>query len=232
MPKATAVWLVENTSLTFDQIANFCKLHPLEVKGIADGEVAAGIKGHDPITSGQLTREEIAAAEKTPTRQLQLAASKVHLPEPSRKRGARYTPLSRRQDRPNAILWLVRNHPELKDAQIMRLAGTTKSTLQAIRNRTHWNSAALTPADPVTLGLCSQMDLDFEVNRAAKDRPHVEESHSQTLVPAEVTTRAEANEPRTEAEVFGNTSAPAKDQEADFDLDSVFAKLKDIKVKE
>jgi hypothetical protein len=232
MPKATAVWLVENTSLTFEQIANFCKLHPLEVKGIADGEVAAGIKGHDPITSGQLTREEIAAAEKTPSRQLQLAVSKVHLPEPSRKRGARYTPLSRRQDRPNAILWLVRNHPELKDAQIMRLAGTTKTTLQAIRNRTHWNSAALTPADPVTLGLCSQMDLDFEVNRAAKDRPPVEESHSQTLVPAEVTTRALADEPRTEAEVFGSASAPAADQEADLDLDSVFSKLKDLQIKE
>jgi len=233
MPKATAVWLVENTSLTFDQIANFCKLHPLEVKGIADGEVAAGIKGHDPITSGQLTREEIAAAEKDSNRQLQLAVSKVRLPEPSRKRGARYTPLSRRQDRPNAILWLVRNHPELKDAQIMRLAGTTKTTLQAIRNRTHWNSAALTPADPVTLGLCSQMDLDFEVNRAAKDRPHVEEDHGQTLMPAELTTRAPHDEPRTEAEVFGN--APARkpeEEEADIDLDSVFAKLKDIKVRE
>jgi len=133
MPKATAVWLVENTSLTFEQIASFCKLHPLEVKGIADGEVAAGIKGHDPITSGQLTREEIAAAEAEEKRQLQLAVSKVRLPEPRRKRGARYTPLSRRQDRPNAILWLIRNHPELKDAQIMRLAGTTKTTLQAIR---------------------------------------------------------------------------------------------------
>ncbi|SFK32836.1 DUF1013 domain-containing protein [Methylocapsa palsarum] len=232
MPKATAVWLVENTSLTFEQIANFCKLHPLEVKGIADGEVAAGIKGHDPITSGQLTREEIAAAEKTPSRQLQLAVSKVHLPEPSRKRGARYTPLSRRQDRPNAILWLVRNHPELKDAQIMRLAGTTKTTLQAIRNRTHWNSAALTPADPVTLGLCSQMDLDFEVNRAAKDRPPVEENQGQTLVSAEVTTRARADEPRTEAEVFGSASAPAEDHESDIDLDSVFSKLKDLQIKE
>jgi uncharacterized protein len=232
MPKATAVWLVENTSLTFDQIANFCKLHPLEVKGIADGEVAAGIKGHDPITSGQLTREELALAEKNPSRQLQLAVSKVHLPEPSRKRGARYTPLSRRQDRPNAILWLVRNHPELKDAQIMRLAGTTKTTLQAIRNRTHWNSAALTPNDPVTLGLCSQIDLDFEVNRAAKDRPHVEEDHGQTLVSAEVTTRAPHEEPRTEAEVFGNAPAKQAELEEDIDVDSVFASLRGLKVKE
>ncbi len=230
MPKATAVWLVENTSLTFDQIANFCKLHPLEVKGIADGEVATGIKGHDPITSGQLTREEIAAAEKDAQRQLQLAVSKVRLPEPPRKRGARYTPLSRRQDRPNAILWLVRNHPELKDAQIMRLAGTTKTTLQAIRNRTHWNSAALTPADPVTLGLCSQIDLDFEVNRAAKDRPHAEEDHGQTLMPAEATTRAP--EPRTEAEVFGVAPPKQPEVEEDIDVHSVFASLKGLKVKE
>mgnify|MGYP001123701490 CR=1 FL=1 len=156
MPKATAVWLVENTSLSFDQIADFCKLHPLEVKGIADGEVAAGIKGHDPITSGQLTRDEIARGEANPEHKLVLAASKVRLPEIKRRGGPRYTPLSRRQDRPNAILWLLRNHPELKDAQIMRLVGTTKTTLQAIRERTHWNSANLSPLDPVTLGLCSK----------------------------------------------------------------------------
>lgn len=233
MPKATAVWLVENTSLTFEQIANFCKLHPLEVKGIADGEVAAGIKGHDPITSGQLTREEIAAGEKDSSHQLQLAHSKVRLPEIKRPRGPRYTPLSRRQDRPNAILWLIRNHPELKDAQIMRLVGTTKTTLQAIRNRTHWNSAALAPMDPVTLGLCSQIDLDFEVNRAAKDRAPVEADHSQTLVPAEVTTRLRPAEPMTEGDVFGTAPArPAEPEEPDVDLDSVFAKLKDVKVKE
>ncbi|MCI0737094.1 MAG: DUF1013 domain-containing protein, partial [Beijerinckiaceae bacterium] len=193
MPKATAVWLVENTSLTFEQIANFCKLHPLEVKGIADGDVAAGIKGHDPIASGQLTREEIAEAERDAARQLRLAVSKVRLPEPSRKRGARYTPLSRRQDRPNAILWLIRNHPEMKDAQIMRLAGTTKSTIQAIRDRTHWNSASLTPVDPVSLGLCSQMDLDLEVNLAAKDRAPVDVDHGETLIPSEVTTRTSPN---------------------------------------
>ena len=171
MPKATAVWLVENTSLTFDQIAEFCKLHPLEVKGIADGEVATGIKGYDPISTGQLSREEIAAAEADPAHHLHLATSKVRVPEFKKPRGARYTPLSRRQDRPNAILWLLRNHGELKDAQIMRLVGTTKHTLESIRERSHWNSANLQPMDPVTLGLCSQIDLDFEVNRAAKDRP-------------------------------------------------------------
>ncbi|MHB8885115.1 MAG: DUF1013 domain-containing protein [Methylovirgula sp.] len=231
MPKATAVWLVENTSLTFEQIANFCKLHPLEVKGIADGEVAAGIKGHDPITSGQLTREEIAAGEKNADRQLQLAVAKVRLPEMKRPRGPRYTPLSRRQDRPNAILWLLRNHPELKDAQVMRLVGTTKTTLQAIRNRTHWNSAGLTPLDPVTLGLCSQMDLDFEVNRAAKERTPVEEDRSQTLVPAEVTT-AVRDEIESEESVFGESVPAQADHQDEFDVDSVFAKLKDLKVKE
>ena len=228
MPKATAVWLVDNTALSFDQIADFCKLHPLEVKGIADGEVAAGIKGHDPITSGQLTREEIAKGEADPEYRLTLAKSKVVLPEVKKSRGPRYTPLSRRQDRPNAILWLVRNHPELKDAQIMRLAGTTKSTLQQIRDRTHWNSAALTPLDPVTLGLCSQLDLDLEVNRASKDRPAQVEDHGATLVPAEITTAP--RQPATQEDVFG-TAQPAarREQEDDLDLDAVFGKLTALK---
>lgn len=234
MPKATAVWLVENTSLTFEQIANFCKLHPLEVKGIADGEVAAGIKGHDPITSGQLTREEIAAGEADEKHQLKLAPPKVTLPEQSRKRGARYTPLSRRQDRPNAILWLLRNHPELKDAQIMRLAGTTKTTLQAVRDRTHWNSAALTPMDPVTLGLCSQMDLDLEVNRASKDRRPADEDRGDTLMPSEVTTRESVPEGFSE---FLSRDAAAKGSEnprpdVSINVESVFGKLKELKLKE
>jgi hypothetical protein len=226
MPKATAIWLVENTSLTFDQIAHFCKLHPLEVKGIADGEVGAGIRGHDPITSGQLTREEIERGEKNENYELKLAKSKVVLPEVKR-RGPRYTPLSRRQDRPNAILWLVRNHPELKDAQVMRLAGTTKTTIAAIRERTHWNSANLTPMDPVTLGLCSQIDLDLEVNRAAKSAPQQTEDHGQTLLPAEETTQREA---RTTEELFGRPSSPAaRAEEEDIDVESVFGKLKTLK---
>ncbi len=233
MPKATAVWLVENTSLTFEQIANFCKLHPLEVKGIADGDVAAGIKGHDPISSGQLTREELAAAEADEKHQLRLAESKVRLPEPSRKRGARYTPLSRRQDRPNAILWLIRNHPELKDAQIMRLAGTTKTTLQAIRDRTHWNSTALAPVDPVSLGLCSQLDLDIEVNRAAKERAvTLHEDQGQTLIPSEVTTRQAPAEPVSDDNVFGSSEIAKPAPAAAVDVDSVFAKVKDREVKE
>ncbi len=229
MPKATAVWLVENTSLTFEQIADFCKLHPLEVKGIADGEVAAGIKGHDPISSLQLTREEILAGEKNKNHQLKLAVSKVRLPPAKKTRGPRYTPLSRRQDRPNAILWLVRNHPELKDAQIMRLVGTTKHTLQAIKDRTHWNSSALAPMDPVTLALCSQIDLDFEVNRAAKDRPATAEDRGQTLVSAEITTARPAHMPSTQAEVFGAAPQSQQDDDETIDVDSVFGKLHDYK---
>ncbi|GLK56123.1 hypothetical protein JOD31_001041 [Methylopila capsulata] len=213
MPKATAVWLVENTSLSFSQIADFCKLHELEVKAVADGEAAQGIKGQDPITSGQLTREEIERAQKNPNHQLQLAVSKVRLPPVKPRKGPRYTPVSRRQDRPNAILWLVRNHPELKDSQIMRLVGTTKTTIAAIRDRTHWNAQNLTPADPVTLGLCSQIDLDFEVAKAAKANPDAvlrKEEEPETLLSADVTTAEDA-------------------PERELDVESVFAKLKQLK---
>src|SRR5215211_48174 len=227
MPKATAVWLVENTSLSFDQIADFCKLHPLEVKGIADGEVAAGIKGMDPIVSNQLTREEIDRAQADETYRMKRAEPKVRLPEVKpTKKGPRYTPVSRRHDRPNAILWLLRNHPELKDAQIMRLVGTTKTTIQQVRDRTHWNSAGLQPMDPVTLGLCSQIDLDFEVQRAAKDRPQAEqpEPAGQTLMPAEVST---AREPQPEP--FSDRSRPPRPAEEEIDVNSVFAKLKQLK---
>ena len=230
MPKATAVWLVENTSLSFDQIAAFCGMHLLEVKGIADGDVAAGIKGMDPIASGQLTREEIQRCEENEGAHLRLAASKVEVPPVKTKKGPRYTPVSRRHDRPNAVLWLLRNHPELKDSQIMRLVGTTKTTLQAIRERTHWNSAQLAPMDPVTLGLCSQIDLDMEVARAAKDAPIRHEEPSQTLLPAETTT---VREPRTTEEVFGapKPAAPREDEE-EIDVASVFGKLKGLKTKE
>jgi hypothetical protein len=230
MPKATAVWLVENTSLTFDQIADFCKLHPLEVKGIADGEVASGIRGQDPITSGQLSRDEIAKGEADPAYRLTLFVSKVKVPEIKRPRGPRYTPLSRRQDRPNAILWLVRNHPELKDAQIMRLVGTTKTTLKAIRERTHWNSAALTPMDPVTLGLCSQIDLDFEVGRAAKDRPQQVIDHGPMLAPPEESVQPFYEPAATEEHVFGKrvVPAPAEEEEDHFDADRVFGRLRDL----
>ena len=229
MPKATAVWLVDNTALTFDQIAAFCGLHPLEVKGIADGEVAAGIKGLDPVTSGQLTREDIERAENNPSARLKVLAPKVAVPQSTSRKGPRYTPLSRRQDRPNAILWLVRNHPEMKDAQIMRLVGTTKATIAQIRDRTHWNAAQLQPMDPVTLGLCSQIDLDFEVARAAKEKPAQMESGAR-LLPAEVTTAKpvmpeDAPQPRREADidadaVFANINQRKRDADADADADA------------
>jgi hypothetical protein len=218
MPKATAVWLVENTSLSFDQIAELCHLHPLEVKAIADGDAAQGIKGLDPILTGQLTREEIKAAEADPNHRLHIADAKVRLPEAKPKKGPRYTPVSRRQDRPNAILWLVRNHPELKDSQIMRLVGTTKSTIQAIRERTHWNSANLTPLDPVTLGLCSQIDLDLEVQKAAKEKPAPTREPGATLLPASVTTA-----PKEEPE-----PAEAKKPGEELNVEAVFAKLKQL----
>src|SRR4051812_39251703 len=202
MPKATAVWLLDNTALAFDQIAEFCKLHPLEVKAIADGDAAQGIKGLDPVQTGQLTRDQITAAEADHSLKLELSTPKVNLPGPDQgKKGPRYTPVSRRQDRPNAILWLVRNHPELKDAAIMRLVGTTKSTIQAIRERTHWNAASLVPMDPVTLGLASQIDLDFEVNRANKEKPSATQATGATLLPAAETTA------KKEAEVAAAAAA-------------------------
>jgi hypothetical protein len=219
MPKATAIWLVDNTALSFEQIADFCKLHPLEVKAIADGDAAQGIKGLDPILTGQLTRDEIEKAEQDRDYRLQLANPKVRLPQPKSKKGPRYTPVSRRQDRPNAILWLLRNHPELKDSQIMRLVGTTKSTIQAIRERTHWNAANLTPMDPVTLGLSSQIDLDLEVQRAAKEKPIEDEAHAgATLLPAAETTAA-----RKEAEIEGE-----KKPSDELNVEAVFAKLKQL----
>ena len=216
MPKATAVWLVENTALSFDQIAQFCNLHPLEVKAIADGDAAQGIKGLDPVLTGQLTREQIEEAEGHPASRLKLSDPKVRLPQPKNKKGPRYTPVSRRQDRPNAILWLVRNHPELKDSQIMRLVGTTKSTIQAIRERTHWNAPNLQPMDPVTLGLCSQIDLDLEVHRAAKEKPAEVEAAGATLLPASET----AIRPR-EVE-------PEEKPSEELSVEGVFAKLKKI----
>ncbi len=192
MPKATAVWLVENTSLTFEQIADFCGLHILEVKGIADGDVAHGIRGSDPITSGQLTRDEIGRGQKNPAHRLKLSRSKVAIPEIKTKRAPKYTPVSRRHDRPNAILWLLRHHPELKDTQIMRLVGTTKTTIESIRDRTHWNSASLQPNDPVALGLCTQIDLDSEVQKAAK---HAEAERPEAPVPAGVTLQPLSEQP-------------------------------------
>jgi hypothetical protein len=176
MPKATAVWLVENTGLTFEQIAEFCGLHPLEVKGIADGEVATGVRGLDPIGAGMLTRQELARCEGDPKAKLQVAKSiAADIKMPKRKE-PRYTPLSKRQDRPDAIAWLLRHHPELSEAQICKLLGTTKATVQAVRDRTHWKSQEIRPRDPVLLGLCQQLELDEAVARAKAEQASKAES--------------------------------------------------------
>jgi hypothetical protein len=224
MPKATAVWLVENTALSFEQIAAFCRLHPLEVKAIADGEAAQGIKGLDPIMTGQLTREEIDKAVKNPDHRLKLADPKVRVPE-AKRRGPRYTPVSRRHDRPNAILWLLRNHPEMKDAAIMRLVGTTKTTIQQIRERTHWNAAQLAPMDPVTLGLTSQLELDLEVEKAAKSMPLREagDPGASTLLSVDDTVNTST------LDEFGDYGSGSRNNGDDLDADKVFAKLKSLK---
>ena len=167
MQKATAVWLVENTSLTFRQIANFCGLHDLEISGIADGEVAQGIRGMDPVATNQLSRDEIQKCEADPERNLKLTFNPAAKGE-KKRRGPKYTPLSKRQDKPSAILWLVKFHPELTDGQISKLVGTTKNTIQSIRQRSHWNISNIQSVDPVALGLCKQGELDLQVARSAK----------------------------------------------------------------
>ena len=188
MPKATAVWLIENTSLTFEQIADFCGIHPLEVKGIADEDVAKGIKGIDPVATGQLTHEQIEQAEKNPDMKLTMAPPKYRMPHVKAKKTPRYTPVSKRQDKPDAIYWILRNHPELTDADIMKLIGTTKATIAKIRERGHWNSQNIKAVDPVTLGLCTQIELDFIVARAANRKPRVSRKPGETLKPVEETT--------------------------------------------
>ena len=167
MPKATAVWLIENTTLTFNQVADFCNLHPLEVQGIADGEVAIGMTGLDPIVAGQLTQEEIERCSADPELVLKLAEAKVPRPR-SRTKGPKYTPVAKRHDRPNGIAWLVRNFPELSDGQIGRLIGTTKPTINSVRDRTHWNMANIKAQDPVALGICSREDLSIEIEKARR----------------------------------------------------------------
>lgn len=246
MPKATAVWLVDNTALTFDQIADLCGLHPLEVKGIADGDVAQGIKGMDPVSSGQLTRDEIERGEADASHKLRMAEQKVILPQSStRKKRPRYTPVSRRHDRPNAVLWLLRQHPELKDSQIIRLVGTTKPTITQIRDRSHWNSPNLVPQDPVTLGLCKQVDLDAEVQKAAKrveaNRPPGAPMPGGGLLPASETVPGLGPQPdfepvrgqseaEEEAEVFASLQKLSSPQEAavvDDQPDVVFPEISD-----
>ena len=181
MPKATAVWLLDNTSLTFQQIADFCGLHILEVKGIADGDVAENMRGVDPIAGGILSREEIAKGENNDGHRLKVAASKIaHIPQPKRK-GSRYTPVIRRQDKPDAVAWFIRNHPEVSDAQISKLIGTTKSTINNVRDKTHWNSQNIRPVDPVSLGLCSQIELDEVIAKSAEKRRKMEAEKAKSV---------------------------------------------------
>jgi uncharacterized protein len=169
MPKATAVWLVDNTALTFEQIAEFCGLHALEVQAIADGEVAAQMQGLDPVANGQITAEEIKRCEADPAARLQLGEQAQPVPLVKHK-GPRYTPIAKRQDKPDAIAWIVKNHPELSDGQISKLVGTTKPTIAAVRDRTHWNSPNIKPRHPVALGLCTLPELEAAVNRASKGK--------------------------------------------------------------
>ena len=164
MPKATAVWLIDKTALTFTQIADFCGMHPLEVQAIADGEVAQGINGYDPVANGQVTLEEIKRCEADESSRLKILASTMPLPK--RSRGARYTPVAKRNDRPDGIAFVLRNYPQLSEAQVIKLLGTTKDTIQKVRERSHWNSANIKPRDPVILGLCSQTDLNAMVQTA------------------------------------------------------------------
>jgi hypothetical protein len=229
MPKATAVWLVDNTSLSFEQIAAFCTLHPLEVQGVADGDVAGGIMGVNPIQNGQLTREEIEKAEADPSYRMKVSDPKVRVATATKRKGPRYTPISRRNERPNAIRWLLRNHPELKDAQIMRLVGTTKSTIDSVRENTHWNSTNIQPMDPVTLGLCSQIDLDVEVKRASKGTAQPDEADEGTMLLTAEEALATAGGRTGTTDMQPSDESRRPEQDEDIDADSVFSKLKSLK---
>lgn len=226
MTKATAVWLVDNTTLTFTQIAEFCGLHELEVNGIADGEVAVGVKGFDPIANNQLTAEEIKRCEENPKAKLQLMYNPAAEGELKRK-GPRYTPLSKRQDRPSAIAWLVKFHPELTDGQISKLVGTTKPTIMAIRDRTHWNIGNIQPIDPVALGMCKQIELDSAVAKAVKKMGGTEvmsDDERMKLVSTEQSLSM-SEEPRVPSSMTGleNFSlSPSDEAEPEIDADSLF----------
>lgn len=228
MAKATAVWLVDNTTLSFKQIGDFCGLHELEVQGIADGDVAMGVKGYDPVASNQLDPEEIKRAEQSPAYKLRLKHNPAAEGE-EKRRGPRYTPLSKRQDRPNAILWLVKFHPELADAQIAKLVGTTKPTITSIRERTHWNIQNMQPIDPVALGLCRQTELDAAVQKAAKKKAAeggvMTDDERRMLVSTE-TSLAMSDEPRLPSSIAGlenfSLTREEKKPEPELDADSFF----------
>jgi hypothetical protein len=230
MAKATAVWLVDNTTLTFKQVADFCGLHELEVQGIADGDVAQGVKGFDPIANNQLTQEEIDKAEKDPLHALKLKFNAAAVGE-EKRRGPRYTPLSKRQDRPAAILWLVKFHPELSDGQVSKLVGTTKPTIQSIRERTHWNISNIQPVDPVALGLTKQSELDAAVQKAnekkAKEGGVMSDDERRKLVSTEQSLGM-PDEPKMPTAISGLETFTLSDNDDDekeedkFDADTLF----------
>ena len=224
MAKATAVWLVDNTTLSFKQIADFCGMHELEVQGIADGDVAAGVKGFDPVASNQLDEGEIEKGQKDPAYKLKLKHNPAAEGE-EKHRGPRYTPLSKRQDRPAAILWLVKFHPELTDAQISRLVGTTKPTIAAIRDRSHWNIQNIQPIDPVALGLCRQSELDAAVQKAAKSKPEVMSDDERRKLVSTESSLGMTEEPRLPSSIAGleNFTLTRDDKpEPSVDADSFF----------
>ena len=218
MPRATAVWLLDNTTLTFAQIAKFCGLHHLEVKGIADGDVAENMRGVDPIAGGMLSREEIAKGEENPDYELQLAKSKIaHIPQPKRK-GSRYTPVIRRADKPDAVAWFIRHHPEVPDAQIIKLIGTTKATINNVRDKSHWNATNIKPVDPVTLGLCSQIELDEVISKASDRRRKMDaERAARGEGPGLTETKDTAEEYQVEEEDVRRKDVSAADVFRDFD---------------
>lgn len=217
MPKATAVWLVENTALSFEQIAEFVGLHELEVQAIADGEVAVGMQGADPIASGELTQEEIDRCQSDPMASLKMA--KATLPTPKvRGKGARYTPVSKRQDRPDAIAWLLKHHPELTDAQISRLIGTTKPTIKSVRERTHWNISNIKPQSPVGMGLCNEADLEKVVAIA---RAKAGTTHAPAQLPAEPVQTAVQPAPEPQLPAMTAPAQPPA-QEDEPTVESVF----------
>ncbi|MBE0412186.1 DUF1013 domain-containing protein [Yoonia sp.] len=217
MAKATAVWLCDNTTLTFKQIADFCGFHELEVQGIADGDVAVGVKGFDPIANNQLTQEELDKGIDDPSYKLKLKYNAAAQGE-EKRRGPRYTPLSKRQDRPASIYWLVKFHPELNDGQISKLVGTTKPTIQAIRERTHWNINNLDPIDPVALGLCKQSELDAAVQKAnakkAREGGAMSDDERRKLVGTEQSLGM-APEPRMPSSMEGLETFSLSDPRAD-----------------
>jgi hypothetical protein len=219
MPKATAVWMVEKTGLTFDQIAEFCGLHKLEVQAIADGEVAMGINGLDPVFSGQLTQTEIKRCEADPRARLKM--TKSDLPQPvARTKGARYTPVSKRGEKPDAVAYLLKNHPELLEAQIARLLGTTKETIAKVRDRSHWNASNIKPQNPVLLGLCKQADLEAAIKRAQR---RVAREKSGKAGPADV--EDEVMEHDNVQEGFVSTPSNEQDDQPEIDHDAMVRSL-------